>query len=75
MKILILIYFQLACRSELEQRAQELIELIGSRDLLDLAIKYASRLGRMHLADRLTTMAKTIEERPKTPLTVNNLLI
>uniref|UniRef100_A0A6M2DXS0 Putative wd repeat and hmg-box dna-binding protein 1 n=1 Tax=Xenopsylla cheopis TaxID=163159 RepID=A0A6M2DXS0_XENCH len=61
--------FALACRSELEQRAQELIELIGSRDLLDLAIKYASRLGRMHLADRLTTMAKTIEERPKTPLT------
>lgn len=55
-------YFQLACRSEVEQRALELMELLKDDRLLPLAAKYASRLGRMHLADKLTNLADTWEK-------------
>ncbi|XP_049691894.2 WD repeat and HMG-box DNA-binding protein 1 [Helicoverpa armigera] len=51
--------FALACRSEIEQRALELMELLKDDRLLPLAAKYASRLGRVHLADKLTNLAET----------------
>ncbi|KAJ0182402.1 hypothetical protein K1T71_001771 [Dendrolimus kikuchii] len=54
--------FALACRSEIEQRALELMELLKDDRLLPLAAKYASRLGRIHLADKLTNIAQTWEE-------------
>ncbi|XP_013197193.2 WD repeat and HMG-box DNA-binding protein 1 [Amyelois transitella] len=53
--------FALACRSEIEQRALELMELLKDDRLLPLAAKYASRLGRVHLADKLTNLADTWE--------------
>ncbi|XP_045493437.1 WD repeat and HMG-box DNA-binding protein 1 [Colias croceus] len=53
--------FALACRSEIEQRALELMELLKDDRLLPLAAKYASRLGRMHLADKLSNLADTWE--------------
>ncbi|CAG9796474.1 unnamed protein product [Diatraea saccharalis] len=53
--------FALACRSEIEQRALELMELLKDERLLPLAAKYASRLGRMHLAEKLTDLADTWE--------------
>ncbi|XP_034835904.1 WD repeat and HMG-box DNA-binding protein 1 [Maniola hyperantus] len=53
--------FALACRSEIEQRALELMELLKDDRLLPLAAKYASRLGRMHLADKLSNLAETWE--------------
>ncbi|KAI5644928.1 minichromosome loss protein, mcl1, middle region domain-containing protein [Phthorimaea operculella] len=49
--------FALACRSEIEQRALELMEILKDERLLPLAAKYASRLGRVHLADKLTDLA------------------
>ncbi|CAH0727458.1 unnamed protein product, partial [Brenthis ino] len=54
--------FALACRSEIEQRALELMELLKDDRLLPLAAKYASRLGRMHLAEKLTNLAETWEK-------------
>lgn len=54
--------FALACRSEIELRAKELIETIGCPDLLLLAVKYATKLGRIHLADRLSELMPKIEE-------------
>ncbi|CAG4978098.1 unnamed protein product [Parnassius apollo] len=54
--------FALACRSEIEQRALELMELLKDDRLLPLAAKYASRLGRMHLADKLTNLAEEWEK-------------
>lgn len=54
--------FALACRSEIEQRALELMELLKDDRLLPLAAKYASRLGRMHLAEKLTNLADTWEK-------------
>ncbi|XP_053622607.1 WD repeat and HMG-box DNA-binding protein 1 [Plodia interpunctella] len=53
--------FALACRSEIEQRALELMELLKDDRLLPLAAKYASRVGRIHLADKLTNLADTWE--------------
>ncbi|KAJ8735714.1 hypothetical protein PYW07_007334 [Mythimna separata] len=54
--------FALACRSEIEQRALELMELLKDDRLLPLAAKYASRLGRVHLADKLTNLAESWEK-------------
>lgn len=54
--------FALACRSEIEQRALELMELLKDDRLLPLAAKYASRLGRMHLAEKLTNLAESWEK-------------
>ncbi|OWR47950.1 acidic nucleoplasmic DNA-binding protein 1 [Danaus plexippus plexippus] len=53
--------FALACRSEIEQRALELMELLRDDRLIPLAAKYASRLGRIHLAEKLTSLAETWE--------------
>ncbi|XP_072941317.1 WD repeat and HMG-box DNA-binding protein 1 [Epargyreus clarus] len=50
--------FALACRSEIEQRALELMELLKDSRLVPLAAKYASRLGRVHLADKLASLAE-----------------
>ncbi|CAK1540165.1 unnamed protein product [Leptosia nina] len=55
--------FALACRSEIEQRAIELMELLKDDRLLPLAAKYASRLGRMHLADKLSNLADSWERQ------------
>ncbi|KAG6450529.1 hypothetical protein O3G_MSEX006602 [Manduca sexta] len=54
--------FALACRSEIEQRALELMELLKDDRLLPLAAKYASRLGRVHLAEKLTNLSETWEK-------------
>lgn len=57
--------FSLACRSEMEARAKELIEMIASPSLLPLAIKYASKLGRMHLAEKLGELLPQFEEKER----------
>ncbi|XP_055381081.1 WD repeat and HMG-box DNA-binding protein 1 [Condylostylus longicornis] len=57
--------FALACHAELERRAKELIEMIGSTAILPMAIKYAASIGRIHLADRLSEMRETVEEQEK----------
>ncbi|XP_017473483.1 PREDICTED: WD repeat and HMG-box DNA-binding protein 1 [Rhagoletis zephyria] len=55
--------FALACRTEVEMRAKELIETIACPDLLLLAVKYATKLGRIHLSDRLSELMPQIEEQ------------
>lgn len=54
--------FALACRSEMEMRAKELIETIACTDLLMLAVKYATKLGRIHLSDKLSELLPQIED-------------
>lgn len=54
--------FQLACRSEIELRARDLIEMIGSPALIPLAAKYANKLGRIHLAEKLSDMMPRVLE-------------
>ncbi|XP_054740472.1 WD repeat and HMG-box DNA-binding protein 1 [Anastrepha obliqua] len=55
--------FALACRSEIEMRAKELIETIACPELLLLAVKYATKLGRIHLSDRLSELMPQLEEQ------------
>lgn len=62
------IYFfppKIACRSEYEPRAKELIEMIALPSLLTLATKYASKLGRIHLAEKLGELLPQFEEQEK----------
>ncbi|KAH8405726.1 hypothetical protein KR215_007420 [Drosophila sulfurigaster] len=53
--------FALACNGECETRARELIETIACTDLLQLAVKYASKRGRIHLSDRLCELLPQLE--------------
>ncbi|EDW60517.1 WD repeat and HMG-box DNA-binding protein 1 [Drosophila virilis] len=53
--------FALACSNECETRARELIESIACTDLLQLAVKYASKRGRIHLSDRLCELLPQLE--------------
>ena len=46
----------------MEDRAKELIEIIASPYLLPLAIKYASKLGRIHLSEKLNELLPQLEE-------------
>lgn len=55
----------MACRSENEARAKELIEMLALPSLLPLAIKYANKLGRIHLAERLSELLPQFEEKEK----------
>lgn len=57
--------FQIACQSEYEPRAKELIEMTALPSLLSLAIKYASKLGRIHLAEKLGDLLPQFEEQEK----------
>lgn len=52
----------MACRSEIEMRARDLIEMIGSSSLIPLAARYANKLGRIHLAERLSEMLPRVVE-------------
>lgn len=67
--------FQLACQSGLEMRAVGLCQLM-SPEVVQLAIKYASKLGRIQLADRI---AESVNLRPPSPpiprLASNTILI
>ncbi|KAJ6644470.1 WD repeat and HMG-box DNA-binding protein 1 [Pseudolycoriella hygida] len=55
--------FAIACRSENEVRAKELVEMIASPNLLSIAIKYANKLGRIHLSAKLTELLPQMEEQ------------
>lgn len=46
----------MACRTTVEQRAVEIIELLHNHRITTLASRYASRLGRVNLADKLSNL-------------------
>lgn len=50
-------HIQLACRTERESRALEVCQLMPSYHTVQLAIKYAGKLHRMQLADKLGEVA------------------
>lgn len=47
----------------MEARAKELIEMLASPQLLPLAIKYAGKLGRIHLAEKLGELLPQFQEQ------------
>ncbi|XP_033334142.2 WD repeat and HMG-box DNA-binding protein 1 isoform X2 [Megalopta genalis] len=59
---IVLALFALACRSNLEYRAVELCEQIASEKVIELAIKYARRMNRMALSNKLESIADVKED-------------
>jgi len=55
--------FALACRSDHESRAVEVAMLMPSVETLQLAIKYAAKLRRVGLADKLGKLAMDLQEQ------------
>jgi len=55
--------FALACRSDHESRAIEVASLLPSVESLQLAIKYAAKLRRVGLADKLGQLAMDMQEQ------------
>jgi len=55
--------FALACRSDHESRAVEVASLMPSVETLQLAIKYAAKLRRVGLADKLGQLAMDLQEQ------------
>jgi len=53
---------QLSARSEREFRALEVCEMMGDPHTLQLAVKYASRLRYMQLAQRISELASRQQE-------------
>lgn len=49
----------------MEVRALELIEMIASSQLLPLSIKYAQKLNRIHLAEKLNELLPQFEEHER----------
>ncbi|XP_060071524.1 WD repeat and HMG-box DNA-binding protein 1-like [Ylistrum balloti] len=54
--------FALSARSDREFRALEVCEMMPEQHTLQLAIKYASRIKHMHLAERISELAQQKEE-------------
>lgn len=57
--------FSSAMNSELESRAFEIVELIGDRRLIELAAKYASQKGRIHMANKISKLLVDIDEKER----------
>ena len=57
--------FSSALNSELESRAYEIIELIGDKKLIELAARYASQKGRIHVANKVSKLLMDYEEKEK----------
>lgn len=55
--------FALACRSDHESRALEVAMLMPSVETLQLAIKYAAKLRRVGLADKLGKLAMDLQDQ------------
>lgn len=66
--------FSTALNSELEARAFEIVELIGEKKLIELAGKYATQKGRMHLTNKILKLLNDYEEKEVEKLTVANSL-
>jgi len=55
--------FALACKSDHESRAVEVASLMPNVETLQLAIKYAAKLRRVGLADKLGQLAMDLQEQ------------
>ncbi|RXG72514.1 WD repeat and HMG-box DNA-binding protein 1 [Armadillidium vulgare] len=56
--------FALTCKADRESRGVEVCELMPSSDMVEVAVKYAARLHRMQLAERLNEIVqRKVEER------------
>lgn len=66
--------FSTAMNSELESRAFEIVELIAEKKLIELAAKYSSQKGRMHLTGKILKLLADHEEKEEEKLSIANSL-
>jgi chromosome transmission fidelity protein 4 len=66
--------FSTAMNSELESRAFEIVELIGEKKLIELAAKYSSQKGRMHLTGKIMKLLSDHEEKEEEKKIIANAL-
>ncbi|CAH0555298.1 unnamed protein product [Brassicogethes aeneus] len=52
--------FALACKNNLDERAMEFMEIINNPQILTLGIKYASKLEKRRLVEKLMSLAQQI---------------
>ncbi|XP_057657701.1 WD repeat and HMG-box DNA-binding protein 1 [Diorhabda carinulata] len=52
--------FALACKNNLDERALELMEIVLNPQIISLALKYASKLDKKRLAEKLTNLLTKI---------------
>ncbi|KAK9890820.1 hypothetical protein WA026_012163 [Henosepilachna vigintioctopunctata] len=52
--------FALSCKTNLDQRALEVMEILANSQVLSLGIKYASRLDKKRLVEKLTELASQL---------------
>ncbi|CAH1402703.1 unnamed protein product [Nezara viridula] len=60
--VVIMKLFALACRSGLDSRAISLCETMPSIEVVKLAAKYAAKLGKHHLAEKVTDIANKMSK-------------
>lgn len=60
-----LMLFSSALNSELESRAFEIVELVNDKRLIELAARYASQKGRIHVSNKLSRLLMDYEEKEK----------
>lgn len=66
--------FSMAMNVELESRAFEIVELIAEKKLIELAAKYSSQKGRMHLTNKITKLLHEHEEKEAEKFNFSNAL-
>lgn len=54
--------FQLACKNNLDERALELMEILLNPQIITLALKYATKLDKRRLAEKLTELLSKVSE-------------
>ncbi|XP_044753645.1 WD repeat and HMG-box DNA-binding protein 1 isoform X1 [Coccinella septempunctata] len=64
--------FALACKTNLDQRAQEVMEILANPGIINLAIKYASKLDKKRLVERLTDLVARLADQESETATVND---
>lgn len=66
--------FSMAMNAELESRAFEIVELIGEKKLIELAAKYSSQKGRMHLTGKIMKLLSEYEDKEAEKLSISDAL-
>ena len=60
--MIVLSHLQLACKTGRDTRAEEIAELMSGQQAVQLVIKYASRVKKIQLAEKLTDIARAKAE-------------
>ncbi|XP_066141426.1 WD repeat and HMG-box DNA-binding protein 1 isoform X1 [Euwallacea fornicatus] len=55
--------FALSCKNDLDQRAFELMQILGNQQVLNLALKYSSKVNRKRLSEKLIELGERLRQQ------------